>query len=139
VINFRFWLTDTWERAVTAFIAAFAVWLAGISEIDPSAHWVEALVAACFPPVIVVLMQAVPALTYTGPEWWIDALVRIARQGVQGFLGALLAGVTLLSVDTWHAAAVAGGMAMLSALKVMAASWKTGTITPASLARPRWR
>jgi hypothetical protein len=29
-------------------------------------------------------------------------------------------------------------MAMLSALKVIAASWKPDTITPASLARLRW-
>lgn len=138
-MTFKFWLTDTWERATTAFVAAFAVWLAGIDQIAPGVHWLEALVAACFPPAIVVVMQAIPGLTYTGPVWWIDALVRIGRQGAQGFLGALVAGVTLFSVDTWHAAAVAGGMALLSAVKVVAASWKRDTITPASLVRLRWR
>lgn len=138
-MKFKFWLTDTWERATTAFVAAFAVWLAGIDQISPGVHWLEALVAACIPPVIVVVMQAIPALTYTGQVWWIDALVRIGRQGVQGFLGALVAGVTLFSVATWHAAAIAGGMALLSALKVIAASWKQDTITPASLVRIRGR
>lgn len=130
----RRWLTDTWERVASTFVAAFVVWLASIDTLDPSAHWLEGLVAACIPPVLVVIMQAIPSLTYTGPIWWIDALARIARSGVQGFLGALIAGATLLSVDTWQAAGIAGAMAMLAALKVLAASWKTGTVTPASLA-----
>lgn len=133
-ITTRRWLTDTWERVASTFFAAFVVWLTSFDTLDPGAHWLEGLVAACIPPVLVVIMQAIPALTYTGPVWWIDALVRIGRSGAQGFLGALIAGATLLSVDTWQAAGIAGAMAMLASLKVLAASWKTGTVTPASLA-----
>jgi hypothetical protein len=136
-ITARRWLTDTWERVASTFLAAFVVWLTSFDTLDPAAHWLEGLVAACIPPLLVVIMQAIPALTYTGPVWWIDALVRIARSGAQGFLGALIAGATLLSVDTWQAAGIAGAMAMLASLKVIAASWKTGTVTPASLARIR--
>lgn len=133
------WLTDTWERAVSAFLAALVVWLTSWEggRLEDGTHWLTALVAACIPPALVVVMQLLPGLTYTGPVWWIDALVRIVRQAAQGFIGALLAGTTLLSMPTLHAAAIAGGMAAIAAVKTIAASWKTGTLSPASLARPR--
>jgi hypothetical protein len=135
--TFRRWLTDTWERVASTFAASFVVWLTAFDSFDPDAHWLRGLVAACIPPVLVVVMQAIPQLRYDGPQWWIDALVRIARSGAQGFLGALIASATLFDVTTWQAAGIAGWMAMLAALKTIAASWKTGTVTPASLARPR--
>lgn len=134
---FRLWLTDTWERVAATFIAAFITWLTAFDTVAPGAHWLEALVAACIPPALVVVMQAIPQLTYTGDVWWIDAVVRIARSFAQGFIGGLLAGTTLFSVSTWHAAWIGGALSLLAAVKTIAASWKPGTVTPASLARAR--
>ena len=135
----RRWLTDTWERVASTFLAAHIVWLTAWDggRLEDGTHWLTALVAACIPPVLVVVMQLLPGLTYTGPVWWIDALVRIVRSAAQGFIGALLAGTTLLSVSTWHAAAIAGGMAAIAAIKSIIATSKKGTLSPASLARPR--
>lgn len=133
------WLTDTWERAVSTFLAALVVWLTAWEggRLEDGTHWLTAMFAACIPPVLVVVMQLLPGLVYTGPVWWIDALVRVGRSAVQGFIGALLAGATLFSVSTWHAAAIAAGMAAVAAVKSIIASWKRGTLSPASLARPR--
>jgi hypothetical protein len=130
------WVRDTGERVVSTFLAAATTWLLAVltGTID-RATWVEALVAATFPPVIVVLMTALPALTYTGQVWWIDALTRVARSFVQGALGALAAGASFLEVSAWQAAAVAGGLAASTTAKSVLARFRVGTITPASFAR----
>lgn len=135
----RRWLTDTWERVASTFLAALLVWLTSWDggRLEDGTHWLVALVAACIPPVLVAIMQLLPGLAYTGPVWWIDALVRITRSALQGFIGALLAGATLLSVSTWQAAAIAGGMAAIAAVKSIIATTKRGTISPASLVRDR--
>ena len=135
----RRWLTDTWERVASTFLAALIVWLTSWDggRLEDGTHWLTALVAACIPPVLVVLMQLLPGLAYSGPVWWIDALVRVVRSALQGFIGALLAGATLLSVSTWQAAAIAGGMAAIAAIKSIIAGVKPGTISPASLVRDR--
>jgi hypothetical protein len=127
------WIRDTGERMIATFIAAVITWLLAARELD--AGWVEVLVAASIPPVLVVLSSALPALTYTGPVWWIDAVVRVGRSFAQGFLGALLAGEFVLDVSTVQAAAVAGALAAAAAVKALIARNVDGTITPASLAR----
>lgn len=130
------WIRDTGERVVATFLAAAATWLlAVLTGTIGRATWVEALVAATFPPVIVVLMGALPSLTYTGPVWWIDAAVRVGRSFAQGALGALAADATFLEVSTWQAAGIAGVMAALAAVKSLLARSRPNTITPASFAR----
>jgi hypothetical protein len=127
------WIRDTGERMIATFIAAVITWLLAAPEL--AAGWVEVLVAASIPPVLVVLSSALPALTYTGPVWWIDAVVRVGRSFAQGFLGALLAGEFVLDVSTVQAAALAGALAAAAAVKALIARNVDGTITPASLAR----
>jgi hypothetical protein len=127
------WIRDTAERMIATFVAAVIAWLLAAGSLD--ATWVEALVAATIPPVLVVLSNALPALVYTGPVWWIDALVRVARSFVQGFLGALLAGQFVLDVSTLQAAAMAGLLAAAAVVKTLLARRVDGTISPASLAR----
>jgi general stress protein CsbA len=134
--NLQLWLTDTRERVFSTFLASFAVWLTALDTIDPSAHWLRGAVASLFPTVLVVLFQAIPQLTYTGRVWWIDASFRVGRSFLQGFLGALAAGgVDLVSMPTYRAAAIAGGLAAWAAVKTIVARWIPGTVTPASLAR----
>lgn len=136
IVTLRAWLVDTRERVFSTFVAALAVWIVALDRVEPGAHWLRGLVAATIPPVLVVVFQMVPQLVYTGPVWWIDAAVRIARSALQGFLGALIAGgVDLLSVPTYKAAAVAAGMAAWATVKVIVARWRPGTISPASFAR----
>lgn len=127
------WVRDTAERMVSTFIAAAATWLMAAGTLD--ATWVQSLAAASIAPVIVVLSSALPGLVYTGPVWWIDALVRVIRSFLQGFVGAVAVDTAMFDVDTLQAAAIAGGMAALAAIKAIAASRIPNTITPASLTK----
>lgn len=131
-MNLDQWVRDTLERVASTFVQSAIVFLTAAGALD--ANWVQALVAATIPPVIVVLMQAIPNLTYRGPVWWIDALVRVGRSAAQGFLGALIAaGTNLIDLSSLRAAAIAAGLAALTAAKAIIARTRPGTITPASL------
>jgi hypothetical protein len=132
-MNLNRWIADTGERVVATFLASIATWLTAGPMLD--ATWVESLVAACIPPVLVVLSSALPGLVYTGPVWWIDAAVRVIRSYLQGFVGALAAGALLLDVSTWQTAAIAGALAAVAAIKTIAARFIPNTITPASLSK----
>jgi hypothetical protein len=131
-MNIDRWLRDTGERVVSTWLQYAALWLLAAPTLG--ATWVEALVAATVPPVLVVIMSALPGLTYTGPVWWKDAACRVARSTLQGALGVLTVTSTdLLSLSTWQAAGIAAGGAALTTVKVLLARRTTGTITPASL------
>lgn len=128
------WIRDTAERVAATFVASAITWLLAAQAFG--ANWVEALVVATVPPILAAVMTAIPGLVYTGPVWWIDALVRAVRQAVQAACSVLLAaesGVADLSV--WRGAAITGGMAALAVLKALAARRIAGTLTPASLMR----
>lgn len=133
-MNLDRWIRDTAERVISTFIQAALVFLGAAGALD--ANWVQALVAACIPPVLVVVMQALPGLTYTGPSWWTDALVRVGRSAAQGFVGALIASsANLIDLSSLRAAGIAAGLAALTAAKTVLAKARPGTVTPASLTR----
>ena len=128
------WARDTAERVISTFIQSALVFIGAAGALD--ANWVQALVAACIPPVLVVVMQALPGLTYAGPVWWIDAVVRIGRSAAQGFVGALIASsADLIDLSSLRAAAIAAAIAALTAAKTVIARTRAATVTPASLAR----
>ncbi len=128
------WARDTAERVISTFCQSALVFLTAAGTLD--ANWVQALVAACIPPVLVVVMQALPGLTYSGPVWWIDAVVRIGRSAAQGFVGALIASsAALIDLSSLRAAAIAAAIAALTAAKTVIARTRAATVTPASLAR----
>ncbi len=133
--SFDLWLRDTTERVVSTFLQYAALWLLAMPT--TGAGVVTSLLAACLPPVFVVLMSALPGLTYRGTRWWADALCRIARSGAQGALGALIVTgpLDLVHVTAWQTAALAAGGAVLTALKSEVARRISGTLTPASLTR----
>lgn len=127
------WIRDTAERAVSSFVQAVLVFLTAGEALNTS--WVEGLVLASIPPLLAVVMNAVPQLVYRGGSWPVDAVYRVARSSVQAFCAALLASATgLADLTVWRAATVTAGMAALTAIKTVIASKVPGTITPASLA-----
>ncbi len=128
------WIRDTLERVAATFVASALTWLSAAHAFD--ANWVEALAIATVPPILAVVMSAMPGLTYTGPVWWIDAAVRTVRQAVQAACSVLLAaGSGIGDVTVWRGAAITAGMAALAVLKAIAARRVGDTITPASLVR----
>lgn len=127
------WIRDTGERAISTWAQSAVVWLLAADRLG--VDWLPALVASTVPPVLVVLMSAIPNLTYSGPVWWKDALCRIVRSAVQGGLGALIAaGPDLVELRTWQVAGIAAATAALTAAKTIIARRVPGTVTPASLA-----
>ena len=69
-------------------------------------------------------------------EWLKDAAERVVVTFLQTFLAVLVAaGTDYLNVSTLRAAAIAGGAAVLAALKAVIASRTPDTVSPASLAR----
>lgn len=132
-MNLDSWARDTAERVISTFIQSALVFVGAAGALD--ANWVQALVAACIPPVLVVVMQALPALTYRGPVWWVDAAVRVGRSAAQGFIGALIAaGTNLIDLSSLRAAGIAAAIAALTAAKTVIARARPDTVTPASLA-----
>jgi hypothetical protein len=134
-MSLELWVRDTGERVVSTFLQYALLWLLAMPA--TGAGVIRSLVAACLPPVIVVLMSALPGLTYRGILWWADALCRIARSGAQGALGALMVTgpLDLVHVTAWQTAALAAGGALLTALKSEIARHLSNTLTPASLHR----
>jgi Putative lactococcus lactis phage r1t holin len=131
-MTFDVWVRDTGERAVSTFIQSVGVFLTAGPALD--ATWVQALAAACLPPILAVLMNALPQLRWAGGPWWQDALVRVVRSFVQGFLAALIANATnIVSLGAVRAAAIGGGLAVLTVVKTLIARQVPNTLTPASL------
>jgi hypothetical protein len=131
-MSFDVWVRDTGERVVSTFIQSVAVFLSAGSALGVS--WVEALVVACLPAVLAVVMNALPRLRWVAGPWWRDALARVVRSFVQGFLAALIANAAnIVSLGAVRAAALGGGLAALTAVKTLIARQVPNTLTPASL------
>jgi len=68
--------------------------------------------------------------------WVKDTIERVVVTFVQAFLAVVVAaGTDWLDVSTLRAAAIAGGAAVLAALKAVVATRTPDTVSPASLAR----
>ena len=132
-MTLELWVRDTGERVVSTFLQYAALWLLAMPA--TGAGWGASLVAACLPPVFVVLMSALPRLTYRGPVWWKDALCRTVRSSAQGALGALIAAgpLDLVHLTTWRTATIVAGAAALTTGKSLIARYRPNTLTPASL------
>lgn len=133
-MNLNRWLLDTGERVVFTWLAALMAWLPLSSQFESG--WVGAMVVATVPPVLSIVMNAVPFLRYEGPSWLLDVVVRASKSILQA-AGSVLAadGANLADGSLWMAAAVAGVMALFAFAKGYFAQRVAHTITPASLAQ----
>lgn len=129
------WLKDTFERVASSFVEALITFALVAGTLDLSVEGV--LKSGAVLAAIVALKQAVFAVSpgVTG-NWFLDTASRAGWSAVQAALTvAAVDGFDFADGSAWRAAAAAGIMAALTIIKSAIASRRTGTITPASLAK----
>lgn len=139
--SFKLWLIDTAERAGSTFVQSLIMFVLVAGQTDHSEGWTKAVIAAVFPAVGSVILNAVTTLTL--PEitsYWVDVSVRVGRTWIATVLGAALADqFDLFQTSSWKAGAIAGMGAVLVIIKSELARRLTDKkagipLTPASLA-----
>jgi len=138
--SLKLWLVDTAERAGSTFVQALIMFLLVAGQTDHSEGWTKAVIAAIFPAVGSVILNAVTTLTLpTITNYWADVAIRIGRTWIATVLGAALADqFDLFQTSSWKAAAIAGMGAVLVIIKSELARRSTDKrvgvpLTPASL------
>lgn len=139
--TFKLWLLDTAERAGSTFVQSLITFVLIAGQTQHSEGWVKAVVAAVFPAVGSVILNAVTTLTLPViTNYWADVAIRVGRTWVATVLGAALADqFDLFEVSGWKAAAIAGITAALVVVKSEIAKRRTVSdgrlpLTPASFA-----
>lgn len=129
------WLTDTAERAGSTLVQAAIVYTLAASKIDGE-FW-RGLITALVTALANVLVAAVTAWVPVPMVWWQDMAWRVGRTFVISMLGSLASveWFELVSMSWWQQAVVAAGVSVLAAFKAVIARYRSGTLSPASLAR----
>lgn len=121
-MGFKAWAADTADRALSTLVQSAILFVTmAMKEGTPG---IEAVLAAFIPPVFTVILSAIPKLTPTLTNRWLDILFRIARTFLVTSIGVVVAdGFDLLQASSWTAALLLGGSAVLVLVKAELAKW----------------
>lgn len=131
----RLWLIDTAEKAGSTLWQAAAAFLIAADAMDSAR--VKALVSALIVALFNVIKNALIGYRPAPKKLWLDVLVRVWWTFGITLSGSVVAtiGFNAFNAVVWQQLLVAAGAATLSAFKCIVASWRKGTLSPASLVK----
>lgn len=133
--KFRLWLIDTAEKAGSTLWQTGLAFFVAADAMDSSQT--KALLSALIVALFNVLKNALVGYRPAPKSLWADMLVRVGWTFAIVLTGSVTATIGFDAFDTalWKQLLMAAGAAALSALKCLIASWRKGTISPASLVK----
>lgn len=133
--KFRLWIIDTAEKAGSTLWQTAIAFLVASDAMDSSKG--KALLSALVVALFNVLKNALVGYRPAPKSFAADLLVRVGWTFAITLTGAVAATIGFDAFDTalWKQLAMAAGAAALSALKCAIATWRKGTISPASLVK----